>query len=106
MIKKVAILFIVSLFFSSCSNEDEESSIVNFSIFFEPVCAESVSVLCVSIDEFERIREVFEANENESDLDCLPITVTDLKGTVHEGLLRGFSSTDSDIPCDQEVKII
>nr|WP_299340564.1 hypothetical protein [Allomuricauda sp.] len=100
------ILFSLGLIpFSSCNSEDDEQPAVNFTIFFETICEETFSTLCVSQEEFIRIREIFEDNQNGDNLDCLPIIVTDLEGTVHEGFLRGFSSTPEDLPCVQELDI-
>jgi len=106
MIKNFVLLFLVSIMFCSCNKEEEEPRVVNFAVFFESICSESFSILCVSREEFRRIQEVFETNQNGPDLDCLPVTVTDLEGTVHEGFLRGFSSTGADIPCIQQEDII
>ena len=104
--KRNIVLFSLGLiFFFSCNSEDEEQPAVNFTIFFETICAETFSTLCVSQEVFIRIRGIFEDNQNGDDLDCLPIIVTDLEGTVHEGFLRGFSSTPEDLLCVQELDI-
>ncbi|NHF60375.1 hypothetical protein FK220_013555 [Flavobacteriaceae bacterium TP-CH-4] len=73
--------------------------------FFESVCSESFSILCVSAEEFGRIRDIFMTNQNGEELECLPITVTDLEGMVHEDFLRGYSSTAENKPCIQELDI-
>lgn len=106
MLKSLGILFLLSITLSSCNEENEEPRAVNFAVFFETICAETFSRLCVSEDEFNRIKKIFDDNENGADLDCLPGTVTDLEGTIHVGFLRGFSSTGPDIPCVQEEEII
>ena len=104
--KRNIVLFLLGLvFFFSCNSENEEQPYVNFAIVFETICAETFSSLCVSQEEFIRIREIFEENQNGDDLDCLPIIVTDLEGTIHEGFLRGFSSTPEDLPCVQELDV-
>ena len=105
MIRNITLLFLGLITFSSCNNDDEEKPIVNFAVFFETICDETFSVLCVSQEEFMRIRTIFNDNQNGDDLKCLPITLTDLEGTVHDGFLRGYSSTDEDIPCVQEEDI-
>lgn len=105
MKRNIVLLFLGLTMFSSCNNADEEKPIVNFAVFFETICQETFSVLCVSQQEFIRIRTIFDDNQNGDDLGCLPVTVTDLEGTVHDGFLRGFSSSDEDIPCEQEEDI-
>ena len=106
MTPRITYFFMGLFLFFSCSEKDEEPTAVNFTVFSESVCSETFSRLCVSQDEFIRLREIFEDNQNEGDLECLPVTVTDLDGTIHEGFLRGLSSTGADIPCIQELDIL
>ena len=88
MRRNIVLFSLVLILFSSCNGEDEEQPAVNFAVFFETICVETFSRLCVSQEEFIRIREIFEDNQNGDNLDCLPIIVTDLEGTVHEGFFK------------------
>lgn len=101
----LTIIFLILVMLTSCNKEDEEPRAVNFTVFFESICEQTFSRLCVSEVEYKCIRKIFEDNQNGPDLDCLPIMVTDLEGTLHEGFLRGFSATRAEIPCFQEEDI-
>ncbi|MDX1314088.1 MAG: hypothetical protein R3356_01185, partial [Eudoraea sp.] len=97
------LLFLITSLLFSCNKEDEDFKAVNFAVFLNPTsCLARMSILCVSEDEFTRLKEIFLANQNGPDLDCLPATVVDLEGTVHEGFLRGYSATGADMPCVQK----
>jgi len=90
---KICILFHLIFFLISCV---QENSIVYFSVFIEAECGESVTNYCVVQEEFEKIKAIRENNDDK----CLPITITDIDGNIREGILRGYSSTDSDLPCN------
>lgn len=103
MIKNLNLVFIaVTMLLSSCSKENEEPKSQKFAIFIETVCEQESSILCVSEEEFRRVQKIFADYENGPDLDCWPITVTDLEGSVHEGFLRGLTPARDDIPCVQQ----
>ncbi|PHN93369.1 hypothetical protein CSC80_10595 [Maribacter sp. 6B07] len=88
MLKKLTIVLLISTIVFSCNKKDEEPKLVNFAIFFETVCIESFSIICVSEIEFKRIQEVFKGYEDDPDLDCLAITVKDLDGIYRVFLKR------------------
>ena len=100
MSKSFILLFLTISILISCNKRNDEIIILNFAVFFEPVCLQPLITLCVSEDEYVRIKEIFLANQNGDELDCLPVTVIDLEGTLHEGFLRGYAATRNDIPCD------
>jgi hypothetical protein len=104
MIKNLKLVLIsVTMLLSSCSKEAEEPKPQKFAVFIETVCEQESSILCVSEEEFRRVLKIFTDYENGSDLDCWPITVTDINGTVHEGFLRGLTPARDDVPCVQQV---
>jgi len=95
---KFFILIHLILLSISCEKEVEKP-IVNFTIFFQAECTGGMVFICVTQEEFDRVKVLNKDNE----IPCFPVTITDLDGKIHEGILRGYSSTTEDIPCNQTV---
>ncbi|WP_282164875.1 hypothetical protein [Cellulophaga baltica] len=99
---KIFLVIHILLLSISCEKEEEIKPTVNFTIFFQAECMSEMVFICVSEDEFMRIKKLHALDEG-VDKSCFSITVTDLDGKKYEGILRGYSSTSEDIPCDQSV---
>jgi hypothetical protein len=96
---KKYLLFLVVVLLISCNKEDQDDKPLNYVLFFTSSCEDRFVFLCVSADEFARIRKIYEENQNSSYSDCLPIRVTNLNGIVYNGFLRGYSVTGKEIDC-------
>lgn len=95
-------IFIIShlLLLSISCEKEVEKPLVNFTIFFQAECQSEMVFICVNEDEFRRIQKLSELNDAILN-PCLAITITDLDGKIHEGILLGYSGTSEDIPCNQ-----
>ena len=104
MIKNLKLVFISTMLIilSSCSGENEAPKAKEYAVFIETVCEQVATMLCVSEEEFLRVQTIFQNYEKGPDLDCWPITVTDLEGSVHEGFLRGLTPVRDDLTCTQQ----
>lgn len=91
------VLIVSTLFFTSCSEDDNQNDNLNYTVSLEETCGEDRESYCITKEEYERIGELLDSIPPNDP--CIWISIKDKNNNRFSGYFRsrGASSSSNSI---------